>query len=146
MNEKIIIRNAAPEDVTDMAVLMTQLGYPTLEKEMRTRFEHIAAHPDYCTLVALAGDEIVGLAGMEKGLYYEYNGRYLRILAFVVKESGRKKGIGRALLNACEHWALTQKLSAVVLTSGNRAERNAAHAFYQKNGYQLKSSGFYKQL
>ncbi|HWD86580.1 MAG TPA: GNAT family N-acetyltransferase [Mucilaginibacter sp.] len=146
MSENIIVRNAGPEDIEDMALLMTQLGYPTSPREMRIRFESIASHPDYCTLIARAGDEIVGLAGLVKGLYYEYNGEYLRILAFVVKESGRKRGIGRVLLKACEQWGVSQGLNVAVLNSGNRAAREAAHAFYQKMGYKIKSSGFIKQL
>lgn len=146
MNENITIRHARIEDVKDMALLMTQLGYPTSAGEMRIRFESIAAHPDYCTLIAQAGDEIVGLAGLVKGLYYEYNGEYLRILAFVVKEPGRRRGIGQALLKACEQWGVSRGLNAAVLGSGNRPAREAAHAFYQKMGYVIRSSGFYKQL
>jgi GNAT superfamily N-acetyltransferase len=146
MNEPLMIRNAVKEDVAQMAILMTQLGYPTIEKDMRIRLDRINEHPDYCTLVALAGNEIVGLAGMQKGLYYEYNAEYLRLLVFVVKQSCRKQGIGGQLLKACEQYASTNALNAIVLTSSNRAEREAAHAFYQKNGFFLRSSGFYKQL
>jgi len=146
MNHNILIREARPEDVAELALLMTQLGYPTSPKEMKIRFETIASHPDYRTLVAVVDEEIVGLAGLMKGLYYEFNGEYLRILSFVVKDSGRKQGIGRVLLGACEQWAISEGLNASVLSSGNRAAREAAHAFYQKMGYSIKSSGFYKQL
>jgi GNAT superfamily N-acetyltransferase len=146
MNENIVIRHASAEDVKDMALLVTQLGYPSSEKEMRIRFESILAHPDYCTLVAVINNEIVGLSGMVKGLYYEYNGEYLRILAFVVKDTGRKQGIGRTLIKACEQWAISQGLDAVMLSSGNRPAREAAHAFYKNVGYELKSSGFFKKL
>jgi GNAT superfamily N-acetyltransferase len=146
MTENIIVREAGPEDIKEMALLMTQLEYPTSEKEMRLRFQHISAHPDYCTLVAVEHDEIVGLAGLVKGLYYEYNGEYMRILSFVVKDTGRNRGIGKILLKACEQWAISQGLNACVISSGNRPSREAAHIFYQKMGYGLKSSGFYKQL
>ncbi|HEY9000461.1 MAG TPA: GNAT family N-acetyltransferase [Mucilaginibacter sp.] len=146
MNENIQIRDARPEDIADMALLMTQLGYPTSAREMKIRFETIVAHPDYHTLLALVDNEIVGLAGLMKGLYYEYNGEYLRILAFVVKESGRRQGIGQALLKACEQWGISHGLNASVLGSGNRPAREAAHVFYQKMGYVIRSSGFYKQL
>jgi len=146
MNENIIIREAGLEDIKEMAQLMTQLEYPTSEKEMRLRFQHISAHPDYYTLVAVDGEEIVGLAGLMKGLYYEFNGEYMRVLALVVKDTGRQRGIGKALIKACEQWAISQGLNASVISSGNRPSREAAHLFYQKVGYQLKSSGFYKQL
>lgn len=146
MNENIIVREATAGDIKDIALLMTQLEYPTSEKEMRIRFEQISAHPDYCTLLAVSRDEIVGLAGLVKGLYYEFNGEYMRILSFVVKDTGRKRGIGRVLIKACEQWAINNGLNASVISSGNRPSREAAHLFYQKMGYEIKSSGFYKQL
>jgi GNAT superfamily N-acetyltransferase len=144
--EQVIIRDARPEDVEELTSLMTDLGYPTTIEEFRTRFEHISAHPDYRTIVAMQGEEIVGMAGLSKNIFYEMNGNYMRILAFVVKQNSRKLGIGKILIDASEDWAREQGLRMVVISSGNRAERDAAHAFYQKMGYAVKSSGFVKKL
>jgi GNAT superfamily N-acetyltransferase len=86
------------------------------------------------------------MSGLFKGIYYEKNGLYLRILAFVVKQSRRELGIGRILIKASEDWAVEQGLNSVLINSGNREERKAAHVFYQKMGYVVKSSGFVKEL
>jgi GNAT superfamily N-acetyltransferase len=71
---------------------------------------------------------------------------YMRILAFVVKREARNLGIGKILIGASEEWARQEGLNAVVISSGNREEREAAHVFYKKMGYAIKSSGFVKKL
>jgi GNAT superfamily N-acetyltransferase len=146
LTERVIVRDANREDIEELTSLMTDLGYPATLDEFRVRFENIAAHPDYRTIVVVLNDEIVGMAGLSKNIFYEMNGNYMRILAFVVKQSARKLGIGKILIEASEEWAREQGLHTVVISSGNRAERDAAHAFYQKMGYAIKSSGFVKKL
>ena len=144
LDDRLLIRDADLPDVNAVTVLITELGYPTNTEEMQIRLTAIAQHPDYKTLVAEIDNEIVGLAGMMKGLYYEHNGSYVRILAFVVKQNYRNRSIGKQLLKACEDWAIAQDANTILLNSGNRDERVAAHLFYQKMGYQIKSSGFVK--
>lgn len=143
---EITIRDADSGDLEALTGLMTDLGYPATLPEFTIRFENISAHPDYRTIVAVSGDEIVGFAGLQRNIFYEMNGNYLRILVFVVKKSARKLGIGKILIEAAEAWAREQGLHTVVISSGNRAEREAAHIFYQKQGYAIKSSGFVKKL
>ena len=146
LTENVIIRDACVDDIEELTLLMTDLGYPASVAEMQTRFKNIFAHPDYRTIIAVIGDEIVGMSGLCKGLYYEKNGLYLRILVFVVKKNRRELGIGRILIKASEDCATEQGLNTVLINSGNRDERKAAHAFYQKMGYAVKSSGFVKEL
>ncbi len=143
---EIIIRDAVENDLEQITALMTDLGYPTTLGEFSVRFKNISAHPDYRTIVAVLGDELVGMSGLSKNIYYEHNGMYMRILAFVVKQGRRELGIGKLLIKASEDWAVEQGLHTVVIGSGNRPEREAAHAFYQKQGYAIKSSGFVKKL
>ena len=146
LDAEIIIRDATRDDLEALTGLMTDLGYPTTLEEFTVRFDNISAHPDYHTIVAVKDDEIVGYAGLQKNIFYEHNGNYLRILAFVVKQRARKLGIGKILIEAAEEWAHTMGLHTIVISSGNRAEREAAHIFYQKQGYAIKSSGFVKKL
>jgi len=146
LTDQVIIRDACEADVKELTALMTDLGYPTTLEEFKVRFENISAHPDYRTIVAVANGEMVGMAGLSKNIFYEMNGNYMRILAFVVKQSARKLGLGKILIEAAEEWARAQGLHTVVISSGNRAERDAAHVFYQKMGYAVKSSGFVKKL
>jgi len=142
----LIIRDALVEDIEALTLLMADLGYPTSVTDMKARFESIAAHPDYKTIVAVLDNEVVGMAGLCKGIYYEMNGTYMRILAFVVKQDYRNMGIGRQLIAVAENWAVEQGLNIVIINSGNRDERLASHAFYHEMGYAIKSLGFVKKL
>jgi GNAT superfamily N-acetyltransferase len=146
LKAEVLIRNAHTDDLEEITALMTDLGYPTTQQEFTARFEKITAHPDYRTIVAVLNDEIVGMAGLSKNIFYEMNGMYMRILAFVVKREARNLGIGKILIGASEEWARQEGLNAVVISSGNREEREAAHVFYKKMGYAIKSSGFVKKL
>jgi len=143
---RVIIRDATVSDVNDLTLLINQLGYPTTAAEMENRFKAVTAHPDYKTIVAVLNKEVVGMAGLCKGIFYELNGNYLRILALVVKQTRRKQGIGEKLIEAAEAWATREGLNTIFVNSGNREERIAAHIFYPRMGYILKSSGYAKQI
>jgi GNAT superfamily N-acetyltransferase len=68
------------------------------------------------------------------------------VVALVVKNSHRKMGIGSLLMKAAENWAKEMNANSLILNSGNRPERIAAHQFYNKLGFQNYSSGFRKVL
>lgn len=146
MLNQVILRDAQEGDIETIAALMTDLSYPTTVAEMQARMKPILIHHDYKTILAVYNDEIVGMAGLVKGNYYEKNGKYLRVLAFVVKQTVRNLGIGKILIKACEDYAVEKGLNTVIINSGNRDDRKVAHAFYQKMGYVIRSSGFVKQV
>lgn len=145
-NSKVKVRDAGQEDIPALAGLMNELGYQTSVDQMQERFKGIAAHPDYKTIVAVLDGEVVGMGGLAKGIYYEKNGSYLRIVAFVVKSTHRSQGVGKLLLDAAEKWAVEQGLNTVLINCGNREERKPSHAFYEKMGYTVKSLGFIKKM
>lgn len=146
LKDEVYIRDACEDDIEAIALLMDDLGYPTSVSEMQNKIKNIFLHPDYRTIVALLNNEIVGFSGLMKGFSFERSGKYVRIISFVVKNGVRNKGIGKLLIQASEDWAIGQGADSVVISSGNRDERKAAHMFYQKLGYAIKSSGFFKQL
>ena len=123
---------------------MRQLGYPTSAEEMRDRLAAILAQPDYQTLVAEVDGRVAGMAGICVGYFYEQNGRYGRILALVVDEGCRGRGVGSALVLAAERWAAAQGAHNVVLNSGR--SRTAAHRFYTRLGYEATGLRFIKTL
>lgn len=140
------IREAKINDVSNLVLLMEQLGYPTSIENFKIRFNAIVANPTYHTLVAELDGEIVGMAGLCSSLFYEYDGSYVRIVAFVVDTNHRRKGIGKKLIQEAENWAKDQGAIAIGLNSGNRVERKNAHQFYLNMGYKDKSIGFSKSL
>lgn len=146
LEDNLILRDACIEDIQTLTLLMNDLGYPTNVKQMQARFDKINFHPDYKTIVAELNGEVVGMVGLCKGIFYETDGLYMRILAFVVKESCRKMGIGKKIILAAEGWAVEQGLHTILINSGNREERQASHLFYEQMGYEVKSLGFVKKL
>lgn len=140
------IRPIDKNDPQKLVHLMEQLGYPTTEADLILRFDTLSKNADYHTLVVESNNQCIGFAGLHRGLFYEATGQYVRIVAFVVDENERRNGVGKALIEAIEEWALTQGINTLVLNSGNRAERAAAHAFYEKMGFQAKSTGFSKKI
>ncbi|MEK9198500.1 GNAT family N-acetyltransferase [Ureibacillus sp. 179-F W5.1 NHS] len=142
----IEIRTVMPIDYEQLVELMGDLGYPTTFEKLMKRFEVIEKHEDYKALVAVEGNNVVGFAGMCKALAFEFDGIYVRLLAFVVKSNQREKGVGKMLLNACEQWAIEIGAKTITLNSGNREEREVAHLFYKRNGFEGKSTGFIKKL
>lgn len=140
------IRTATRNDVPQLSKLMEQLGYPTTIEGMEHRFNKIESDSSYHTIIAEMNGEIVGMVGLNKGLFYEYDGSYVRIVAFVVDYNYRRRGVGENLIIETERWAKEQEAIAIGLNSGNRPERVAAHTFYSKMGYEAKSTGFSKSL
>jgi GNAT superfamily N-acetyltransferase len=140
------IREACSSDIPRLAYLMGQLGYSTSVEQMKMRFDKISAELSYHTLVIEVEGKVVGMSSLCTGIFYEMDGIYVRIVAFVVDDTYRKKGLGKLLLAKSEEWARSKGAVGIVLNSGNRTERIAAHAFYKAMGYQEKSAGFAKQL
>lgn len=140
------IRKATINDVPELVSLMDQLGYPTSVDTFKIRFNAITVNQHYYTLVAELDRKVIGMVGLCTSLFYEYDGSYVRIVAFVVDPNHRRKGIGKKLIQEAENWAKEQGAIAIGLNSGNREERKNAHQFYLNMGYKDKSIGFSKSL
>ena len=136
------IRYAKKEDVGDITLLMSELGYEAAESEVKYRLSKLDKNPDYHTIVAEIDKKVVGLMGLHIGLAYEVSGCYGRVVCLVVNNQFRKNGIGKQLIARAKQIVTEQGGSAIVLNSGNRTEREDAHKFYLKNGFAAKSTGF----
>lgn len=140
------VRELQIEDIPHLVHLMDQLGYPTSLEKLEIRLSNIQSQANYHTLLAELDNKVVGMVGLCHNLFYEYDSSYVRIVAFIVDINHRRKGIGERLMCEAEKWAIKQGASYVMLNSGNREERRAAHNFYLNMGYEDKSKGFSKLL
>lgn len=143
---KIYVRDFTIKDVKDLAFLTSQLGYTTSEEEMAQRMLLISTHPDYKTILAVNNEIVVGYIGLNQGYFWEKQGSFIRIQALVVEKEFRQLNIGSLLVNQAEIWAKETNAGFVLLNCGNRPEREQAHQFYLKLGFQPKSTGYYKEL
>ncbi|MBO9199719.1 MULTISPECIES: GNAT family N-acetyltransferase [Niastella] len=139
-------RLATKEDVPALANLMNELGYPTTVAEMEQRFALLQTSTDYLTWVAICNNEVAGMIGLVRNIYFEKNGLYIRVGALVVNNAYRKIGLGKALLQKATDWAVENGITQIYLNSGNRNERIDAHAFYKHLGFEPRSTGFVKTL
>ena len=74
------------------------------------------------------------------------DGSWCRLSALVVGEQSRRAGIGRKLVAAVEERARAAGCRYLEVTSGERPEREAAHAFYEAIGLEQVSRRYLKEL
>jgi ribosomal protein S18 acetylase RimI-like enzyme len=140
----LTIRDAELNDAPKLAALMGELGYQTTSHEMRKRLKSILSDARYSTLVAENENEICGMIGTLTHVGHEHNDPSGKIIALIVRETGRRKGAGRALIAAAEKDFGRRNVTRVTLTT--RFEREDAHRFYEALGYSRTGFRFAKNL
>ncbi|MCZ7567762.1 MAG: GNAT family N-acetyltransferase [Ardenticatenaceae bacterium] len=129
------VRQALLSDATQIARLMTQLGYPTTPTQMHQRLDRLLDHGDYCTYVAEAQGVVLGVIGVCTSYFYEQNGLYGRIVALIVDAQHRGRGIGALLVQQAEAWCAMRGAALMLVNSGTH--RVDAHRFYQRCDYRV---------
>lgn len=141
---EIGIRKATVDDAAPVARLVSVLGYPTSDEQMRLRLDAIAHDSSYDTLVACDGTEVVGFIGTRLGRLYEDDEPYGQIMALAVAAEHRRRGIGRSLVGAAESLLVERGAHLTIVTSGNH--RADAHAFYESCGYTFTGRRYRRSL
>jgi ribosomal protein S18 acetylase RimI-like enzyme len=129
----IVIARASIDDSEAIALLVSDLGYPTSAGQMRQRLVAIIGDDDYETLVARDDGIVVGFIGTRVGHLYEADDQYGQIMVLAVTVRRQRSGIGRMLMKAAESSLAKRGARILVVTSGN--QRADAHAFYERCGY-----------
>jgi len=144
MDVDLRIGDAELFDAAELAALVCELGYETTIAEMESRLVSILRDPRYKTLVARKDDKICGMIGTFSASSYLHNDLSGRIIALVVSTDSRRCGIGAELVAAAEKDFAQRGIKRVTLTT--RFEREEAHQFYEKLGYEQNGWRFVKQL
>jgi GNAT superfamily N-acetyltransferase len=138
------IRPAVLKDAAEIAELSAELGYPTPQKETRERLQRIQGHSEHAVFVMENRD------GLIVGWVHAYlrwlliSGLTVDIGGIVIRETHRRRGLGKKLLQHIETWACSQGCNKVILYSG--MQRTTAHLFYPEIGYtRVKSSWKYEK-
>jgi GNAT superfamily N-acetyltransferase len=127
------IRDALAPDAHAIAVLLTQLGYPSDADDVEERLERLRVVGDRVFVAELDG-EVVGLAHLQVTPAIERDRPAGKLGALIVDEARRGRGIGRALVEAVEREARLRGCELVFLTTSER--RDDAHAFYERVGFE----------
>lgn len=140
----VVVRNAELADAGALAALMCELGYETRAAEMQMRLEPIIENSSYRTFVAVSGGKTCGMIGTFCYYSYEHNDVGGRIVALVVADSMRRRGIGRELIAVAEKDFAQRNIMRVSLNT--RFARESAHTFYESLGYTRTGFRFTKNL
>ena len=137
------IRKAEPGDAAKLVKLMKLLGHATDISGTRRRLASLAQE-QMPQLVAVDGDRIVGLCGLNRMTAIHRDVPVGRITILVVSEERRGCGLGHALVAAAEQQCRESGCCIVEVTSNDRLTE--AHQFYRHLGYQGTSQRFAKML
>ena len=99
------LRRARVKDATEIARLVTELGYPVEAGAILPRLQALLVHPDHLVTVAAApNDRLSGVIMAEHRALLLY-GPQVEIMGLSVGADARRMGVGRALVKAVEAWA-----------------------------------------
>jgi len=135
LEKEVVVRPVIAEDAADICELCCMdLGYQCDKFLVSERISQLEADKE-AVFVAVLDEKVVGFIHIEKYtiLYFE---AMTNILGLAVNSKLRKKGIGRALLERAEKWAVEKDISLVRLNSG--ITRAGAHKFYRRLGYGME--------
>ncbi len=127
------IRPVRADDADALARLTTELGYPVDAATLRRRLAPLIDTPDGTVLVAVDdGDRPIGWVHVARTRLLEADERAV-LHGLVVAEEHRSGGVGAALLEAAEGWAVAHGIGTMLVRS--RSTRARAHRFYLEHGY-----------
>ena len=126
------IRQAHPSDSGDIARLTGELGYAGDSDALRVRLERVASQRDQVVFVAVVEERVVGWLQAHASESLE-SGYRVEIIGLIVGDGCRRRGIGRALVQQAERWALEIGSDVVVVRSNTK--RVESHDFYPALGF-----------
>ncbi|WP_229688817.1 GNAT family N-acetyltransferase [Puia dinghuensis] len=127
------IREIALSDITDLAILLSQLGYPGTEVFLSKRLEEMLADRNEVLLVYERNFKVDGFIGLHFFRQLGLEGDFARITYFIVREGARSKGIGAELERCITELATERHCNRIELHCDLR--REDAHRFYLRQGY-----------
>ena len=141
----IVLRTAQVGDALALEALIFELiGRHNDPAALAAQVEKMAAHPDYCLLVACQDEQILGSAMGIRCMDLCYgDAPFLLIENVIVTQKAQGHGVGRKMLDHLEHWAIASGCTSAILVSS--AFRTDAHAFYRAVGY-TQEGGFRKMF
>ena len=140
----MIIERLKVEDIPKLIDLYFELvSMKTDSVDAVKKYEEMLKDDKYYVIVAKESDEIIGsvLAIVCDSLAL-FAKPFLVIEDVVVKEGIRGRGIGSALMEEADRFAIEKDCTyAILVSSGHRKK---AHTFYEKMGYTEDVVGFRK--
>ena len=128
------IRTAVPSDAEAIRGLLHQLDYPTEAGFIAQKLPLLLAHPDQSLLVYEEQGKVVGMISIHFIPQIALAGDFATISYFAVDTNARSAGIGAKLEAYCTQLATARNCDRIYVHCHLR--REAAHRFYDRQGYQ----------
>ena len=138
------VRPAAVADSAEVARLAGELGYPAEPTEMSGRLAGLLRSENHIVAVAEGAHGLLGWIAAEQRLLLE-SGKRVEIVGLIVGDGARRRGVGKALVEAAEQWAAANGQASVFVRSN--VVRTESHPFYERLGYKrTKTQHAYSKL
>jgi GNAT superfamily N-acetyltransferase len=134
------VRQATNADCDTVAALAGELAQSFAFSRARfdVSFPALLDAPDACLLLAVRGDDCLGyLLGLRHLTFYA-NGPVAWVEEVLVRPGHRGQGIGRALMSACERWAVERDCALIALATRRAAPFYLALGFEESAVYLRK--------
>ena len=131
-----VVRRATPRDADDVLRLLAELGRPAVADDPRGQREVFLDHltaDDAAVFVAEDRGRVAGVASLWIRPRLNWVTPEAWVPDLYVEERFRRRGLARALLDACAREAKRRGCHRLVLDSGH--EREAAHQLYEHYGF-----------
>ncbi|WP_158798033.1 GNAT family N-acetyltransferase [Pedobacter sp. L105] len=138
------IRKAKEQDASAIRTLLEQLGYPTPDGLVESKLSRMLDHPDERLFVYEEDNAVIAVMSLHFVPQLALIGDFATISYFVVDETIRSKGIGKAMEEHCTALAIERGCEKIQVHSNIR--RTKAHQFYERQGFQESSKDFFKKL
>lgn len=143
----VLVRGATSRDVDSLLGLFTQLAedrpesQPVLRPTAAAVLAAIFTQAGRTLLVATVDEQVVGTADLLVVPNLTHHGRAWAVVEnMVVDHQWRRVGVGQTLMKEIIHRCREAGCYKIQLLS--RKHRHAAHAFYQRLGFQSSAEGF----
>lgn len=130
-----VIREAKPNDYSQLLPLMDQLGYPIEKEKMESNLKNYCQLSKQKAWVAEKDNKIIGCLAAAITDYFHLPKAFLRVISLVIDKDHRRMGIGKKLMQKAESYACDMGCMHVELTSGTHRAGLGTHDFYRSLGY-----------
>lgn len=137
----ISCRSATPADAGRIAALLSEEGYPAGAADVVARLERYGA-PSRVVVASLDG-EILGFVAVHVMPRFEHGDWIARVLALVVDQGVRERGVGRLLMLEAERVGREHGAVFVEVTAGHH--RQEARHLYESMGYDASVAAYLRK-
>jgi GNAT superfamily N-acetyltransferase len=140
--ERIAIRPARADDADRIAGLLTEEGYPAGPSDIAARLGRFEG-ADAAVLVADVDGAPLGFIALHRVPRFEHDDSVVRILALVVDQAARERGVGHLLMTAAEDFGREHGDAFVEVTAGRH--RPDARHLYEALGYDATVTAYLRK-